>query len=673
MSTAGIVLSRPSGTGGGNRRTSSPRDVRVARAAAEGGVDELVVVLGDEARAGEFPQSATLLLDDDHPGSTDALGSRALRSAIDWCARQGHDAVVVALSDDGAALEPEMWSALARSTAGPIVVLEGPGPVALARIGVEAWPAIPLDGAASGLLTARPELVVAVDPLPRPATPGAVPDGPGSDGPGSDGPRTDAPQPTLEERAAVERLLGRPPQGAFTIAVRSALGEPVVIENAPFLDDGTPMPTRYWLVGRIEQEAVGRLEAAGGVRRAAAAVPAAEIASAHARYGAARDARIPRGYSGPRPHGGVGGTREGVKCLHAHLAWYLAGGADPVGRWTAAQLVGQIDGPVGAVDCGTNSTRLLVLGRDGTVLAREMTITRLGEGVDRTGELLPEAIGRTLTVLRRYREILDASGAVACRAAATSAARDAKNAAAFFDGAEAALGVRPELLSGEEEGRLSYAGATGGDDSGGGPYLVCDLGGGSTELVAGGTTGSGPAATVSMNVGCVRITERFLAGDPPTPTELAAARGFVTDAVEGAIAAHPELALPRAMIGIAGTVSALCALALGLDAYDHDALDHARLTRSAVDGYLEEFSTMPVVERRRRHGLEPARADVIVGGALVLSVVMERFGHEALTYSASDILDGLAGDLRSRIRARIPPAPIPSPFGADLAGRSAPR
>ncbi len=140
-----------------------------------------------------------------------------------------------------------------------------------------------------------------------------------------------------DDRALVTALLGRAPAGRFEVVVRDPAGQPVVLRNAPLLDDGTPMPTRYWLVGADAARAVGRLEAAGGVRAATAAVDPDELAAAHARYAAERDAAIPAGWTGPRPFGGVGGTRVGVKCLHAHYAWFLAGGDDPVGRWVAAQ------------------------------------------------------------------------------------------------------------------------------------------------------------------------------------------------------------------------------------------------------------------------------------------------------------------------------------------------
>ena len=138
--------------------------------------------------------------------------------------------------------------------------------------------------------------------------------------------------------ARVRELLGREPQGRFDVVVRDAAGDPIVLRNAPLLDDGTPMPTRYWLIGRALVSAVGRLEAAGGVRQAEAEVPAEEIAAAHVRYAAERDAQLPPGYDGPRPSGGVGGTRLGVKCLHAHYGYFLAGGDDPVGRWVHERI-----------------------------------------------------------------------------------------------------------------------------------------------------------------------------------------------------------------------------------------------------------------------------------------------------------------------------------------------
>ena len=148
-----------------------------------------------------------------------------------------------------------------------------------------------------------------------------------------------------DDVAAVRELIGRPPRGSFEVVVRDPNGGPVVMRNAPLLDDGEPMPTRYWLIGKHEVLAVSRLEAGGAVRRAESEIDPTLIADAHARYAAERDAALPEDHAGPRPHGGVGGTRTGVKCLHAHYAWFLAGGDDPVGAWVARRLTDQLNGP----------------------------------------------------------------------------------------------------------------------------------------------------------------------------------------------------------------------------------------------------------------------------------------------------------------------------------------
>ncbi|MGH9171421.1 MAG: DUF501 domain-containing protein [Acidimicrobiales bacterium] len=458
-----------------------------------------------------------------------------------------------------------------------------------------------------------------------------------------------------DDRAAVEALLGRQLRGSFEVVVRTPAGEPVVIRNGPLLADGTPMPTRYWLVGREETAATGRLEAAGGVRQAELAVDPAELSAAHARYAAERDAHLPPGHAGPRPSGGVGGTRVGVKCLHAHLAWHLAGGSDPVGRWTAAQLgldrhAYLVEGlSVAAIDCGTNSTRLLIAGANGATLDRQMIITRLGEGVDRTGVLAPAAVERTLAVLESYRSAMDAAGVGKWVATATSAARDAANAADFLGPAAAVLGSELQVLAGEREGMLSYGGATAELDPAGGPYLVVDVGGGSTELVTpragrGGGGRGGEVDAVSLDVGCVRVTERWLASDPPAPGELLAAESHVRELLEKSGVRERAAAATR-MVGLAGTVSALTVLALGLVAYDRTAVHHAVLRLADIRRITAEMTALPVESRRRMPGMEVARADVLVGGAIVLATVMEWTGHDELVVSESDILDGLVADL----------------------------
>jgi exopolyphosphatase/guanosine-5'-triphosphate,3'-diphosphate pyrophosphatase len=459
---------------------------------------------------------------------------------------------------------------------------------------------------------------------------------------------------------AVAELLGRAPQGAFEVVVRDSAGRPVVILNAPFLNDGTPMPTRYWLVGRLERESVSRLESTGGVKAAESAVPADGLAAAHARYTALRDASLPPGHPGPKPTGGVGGTRRGVKCLHAHLAWYLAGGPDPVGQWTADRLgidrrqysvtpsdgqSGDVDherGPVAAIDCGTNSTRLLVVDAEGHPLERLMRITHLGAGIDKEERLAPDAVQRTIEVLTEFREVLDRCGVTGVRATTTSAGRDAANGGELVRRATEVLGVTPEVLTGEEEGRLAFLGATAELDPAQGPYLVIDVGGGSTELVGGASLA---LCVVSLEVGCVRATERFFVSDPPAESDLGKARAYVRQLVAGALDAQPELGGAAQLVGVAGTVAALVSLDQGLVSYDRSRIHHARLTRATVERLLGELATLSVARRRECPALEPERADVIVGGAAVLVEAMAVLGFETLIASESDLLDGIVAEL----------------------------
>jgi exopolyphosphatase/guanosine-5'-triphosphate,3'-diphosphate pyrophosphatase len=466
---------------------------------------------------------------------------------------------------------------------------------------------------------------------------------------------------------AVCDLLGRTPAGRFVVVVRRPDGRPVVIENAPLLDDGRPMPTRYWLVDPAVRDAVSRLEADGGVRRAETSVPADAVSDAHARHAAERDRVLPPGHLGPIPSGGVGGTRRGVKCLHAHLAWYLAGGDDPVGRWVSEELgvrpeqfvassVARDAGPnaVAAVDCGSNSTRLLIVSSGSEVLQREMRITRLGEGVDATGTLSQAAMDRTFAVLHAYRRSMEAHAVRRIRVVATSAVRDAANAREFMAAAAEIAGVQPEILSGEEEGRLSFAGATAHlprDLGAGGDVLVVDIGGGSTELIVGrrdAASGLAQAMTVtSLDIGCVRVTERLLPGDPPTGEDIARARRVVTEQVQEARAHLLGLTPGSLLVGLAGTVSTITSLDRGIATYDRARIHHAQLTYEAVEGWLHVLSGEPTRRRLERPGMVEGREDVIVGGVLVLAVVMEAFGFERCLVSEDDILDGMAEGLRA--------------------------
>lgn len=295
---------------------------------------------------------------------------------------------------------------------------------------------------------------------------------------------------------------------------------------------------------------------------------------------------------------------------------------------------------VAAVDIGTNSVRLLIAEQGGREIARPMRITRLGQGVDVTGALSAQAIERTVAVLAEYRALAEHWGVTRWRATATSAARDASNSAHFFDAAERALGVRPELLSGEEEARLSFRGATAGLALDAGPFLIIDLGGGSTELVLGE---SEPQALISLQMGCVRMSERHLKADPPTPAELAACFEDVAARLASADAVI-DAQRARRVVGLAGTVSALSAMQLALTRYDASLTHHSTLSLGQVEALFQRLSQATLAERRTLL-VEPQRADVIVGGAAVLLGTLRHFRISELLVSEHDILDGLAATL----------------------------
>jgi exopolyphosphatase/guanosine-5'-triphosphate,3'-diphosphate pyrophosphatase len=297
---------------------------------------------------------------------------------------------------------------------------------------------------------------------------------------------------------------------------------------------------------------------------------------------------------------------------------------------------------VAAIDCGTNSVRLLVSEDGRSTLERLMRITRLGQGVDRSGRLDPDAVDRTVAVLREYRDVMDRFEVDRVRMTATSAARDAANRDDFFAAAEAAVGMRPELLSGEEEGRLSFLGATAELDPADGPFLVFDIGGGSTEFTYGTTESE---ATVSTDMGCVRITEAWLHGDPPSAVELSQALSIIGIHLDDVVREIPQAAEAATYVGLAGTVSTAAAVELGLATYDRDRIHHSRLSKAAVEDVFRTLATEPLAERIHNPGLERERADVIVGGMCVFVGVMRRLGIAECLVSESDILDGLAMSL----------------------------
>jgi exopolyphosphatase/guanosine-5'-triphosphate,3'-diphosphate pyrophosphatase len=300
---------------------------------------------------------------------------------------------------------------------------------------------------------------------------------------------------------------------------------------------------------------------------------------------------------------------------------------------------------VAAIDCGTNSVRLLVADHhDGhlTDVARRMEIVRLGQGVDRTGRLAPDAIERTRVVLAAYADEIAARRAVRTRMVATSATRDAANGEDFEAMVRATLGQPPEVVTGDDEARLSFTGAVMGLPAGTPPpYLVVDIGGGSTEFVLGDRS---VEHAVSVDIGCVRMTERHLANDPPTEAQIQAATADIEAAVDRALAVVPGTTAGT-LVGLAGSVTTVAAIALGLDAYRPERIHHARIPRGDVARVTAQLLAMTHDERLALPVMHPGRADVIGAGALILRVVMDRVGADAVIASEHDILDGIAWGL----------------------------
>jgi exopolyphosphatase/guanosine-5'-triphosphate,3'-diphosphate pyrophosphatase len=345
---------------------------------------------------------------------------------------------------------------------------------------------------------------------------------------------------------------------------------------------------------------------------------------------------------------------------------------------------------VAAIDCGTNSIRLLIadinskaevgierpVGSTGrsalspsplTDVAREMRIVRLGEGVDRTGRLSEAALDRTIIALREYAALIEAAALSprmggsrppfpleSTRMVATSATRDAANSQEFTDRVVEVLGVAPEVISGDAEARLSFTGATRelfdtplGEGPCLPPYLVTDIGGGSTEFVLGGREAVGAGGQVfgrSVNIGCVRLTERHLHADPPRPAEVAATTADIDAALQEAAASVP-VAKANTLVGLAGSVTTVAAIALGLHGYDPARIHHSRVSAARVHEIALELLAMTRAERAGIPAMHPGRVDVIGAGALILDRIMTRFGFAEVLVSEHDILDGIAWSL----------------------------
>jgi exopolyphosphatase/guanosine-5'-triphosphate,3'-diphosphate pyrophosphatase len=320
-----------------------------------------------------------------------------------------------------------------------------------------------------------------------------------------------------------------------------------------------------------------------------------------------------------------------------------------------------------SLDLGTNSTRLLVADCDGLhteTVDRRMVITRLGEGVDESHRLLPLAVERTERALSVFVEAMRPLEPAGVTAAATSVLRDSQNGQKFLDRAEEMLSTRPSILAGDDEARMSFLGAAsdleglvpGGSDT----ILVFDIGGGSTELIVGefppateedGVLRLGELLLKSVDVGCVRMTERFLKGsDPPSPIAVGRMESFLVGRLKPVVETMlrgRDLALA---VGLAGTVTTISGIKQGLKEYDTDRIHHSRLTRKDVEDLFVRLATVSIEERKEVMGLEPGRADIIVGGTAVLRVIMDLVGLDEILVSEKDILDGLVIELYHRIR-----------------------
>ena len=304
--------------------------------------------------------------------------------------------------------------------------------------------------------------------------------------------------------------------------------------------------------------------------------------------------------------------------------------------------------PVAAIDCGTNTIKLLV-GRATAHgmedLVREARMVRLGQGVDATGELHPDALARTFAAIDEYAALIREHGAAPdqggrIRFVATSATRDARNAQVFVGGVRARLGVEPEVVAGTEEAALAFDGCVRNlRERPALPVIVVDIGGGSTELIEGASPGAGPEAAYSMQIGSVRLHERHFHSDPPTTEEVAACVGDIDAALD---ACPVDPAIAATVVGVAGTVTQLAAGILDLAAYDRTAIDQLRIPVGQLEDLVQRLVAMTVEDRRALRWMHPGRADVIAAGGLILSRVLRRTGVSHLIVSESDILDGIA-------------------------------
>lgn len=291
---------------------------------------------------------------------------------------------------------------------------------------------------------------------------------------------------------------------------------------------------------------------------------------------------------------------------------------------------------VAAIDCGTNSIRLLI-SEDGREIIREMEIVKLGEGVDRTKNFSPIAVERTLVALRRFKALIDHHKVERVRFCATSATRDAQNRKIFTEPVESILGVAPEVIVGIEEARLSFLGATSELPISDAPFLVVDIGGGSTEFVLGERS---VQSAISVDIGCVRMTERYFTNDPPTEQEIASTRFDINRAIDQ-VEIEVPISSARTLVAVAGTATTVAAAALKLPTYDREAIHGARISAERTFEISNWLLSMDKNERANLGFMHPGRVEVIAAGALVLAEILKRTGAREFVASERDILDGI--------------------------------
>lgn len=520
------------------------------------------------------------------------------------------------------------------------------------------------------------------------------------------------------DRDIVKRQLGRFPRGMVAVGARCACGRPLAVITRPCLEDGTPFPTTYYLTSPEAVKAASHLEAQGFMKECNNLLNndndvAKKYEQAHKYYLEFRHELAIR-LEDSEEHikdMSAGGMPVRVKCLHALLAQSLVmgKGVNPIGDMVLSKVKNEFDPNVckcttpwsddaneietekllntkslntntivgtnksvcvAAIDCGTNSIRLKIakVNANGMrdVVPRMLRVVRLGQGIDETHMFAEDALQRVKSAAKEFAKVLSEHKIDAIRFVATSATRDALNRDIFEQMMFDELGVRPEVISGTEEAALSFLGATSvvSRKDLQAPYVVVDLGGGSTEIVLGGD-GVNIAedkvdSAYSMNIGSVRMTERHLHTDPPTEEEISCAIKDIDKNIDEAFK-HVNAGKARTIIGVSGTVTTMAALAIGLKHYDHKAVDGVKIALDQAYTVNDRFLHMTRERRRTYATIHPGRIDVVGGGAVVLSRVLERLAKAAYedhggvldTFVASEhgLLDGITLDLGRRILA----------------------